>query len=645
MRTISLLALAAPLAAGTLSLDQADLSTMDSGWGRPQKNLSVTGKPLQIAGKAFANGVGTHAASTLWVRLDGKAAAFTAQVGVDDAAGNAKASIEFIVAGDGQELWRSGPCRWQGAAKPCRVDLQGVGLLELSVTHLDDGIDFDHADWADARIDYAGEVPRFGPPAAPPEEKVILTPPAERAPRIHGPRVTGLRPGSPFLFRIPCTGQRPITFSAVGLPAGITLDPATGILRGATKAAGPHSVTLTARNDHGESTRPLEIVVGDRLALTPPMGWNSWYIHYHRVTEDHMRKAAAAMVESGLADHGYQYVNIDDCWTKKKGDEPLRDPAGELLPNNKFPDLKGMVDYIHSLGLRAGTYTSPGPWTCAGYTAAYGHEAQDARRIASWGFDFLKYDWCSYGGVAGGASLGHLQKPYRLMAEELRKLDRDIVHNLCQYGMGDVWNWGAETGHCWRTTGDLGLERATTLPGFYQIGMSNARHWQQAGPGRWNDPDYLLIGWVGDAFGQSEGRPTPLTPNEQYSYMSMWALMAAPLIFSGDMAKLDPFTLNVLCNPEVIDVDQDSLGKQARIVRQNRMDFVLAKPLADGSLAVGLFNLAPFPRRMEVKWDDLGLAGPQEVRDLWRHQDLGAHEASWQAEVPRHGVSLVRLAR
>ena len=518
-------------------------------------------------------------------------------------------------------------------------------MLELSVDDCGDGVNFDHADWAEAKIDYEGQAPAFGPPPAPAEEAVLLTPPPPKSPRLQGPKITGVRPGSPFLFRIPCTGERPITFSATGLPAGISLDPANGILSGSTREAGPHSVSLTAHNDHGESTRTLEIVVGPQLALTPPMGWNSWYIHYHRVNEQHLRKAADTMVRSGMADFGYQYVNIDDCWMKKKGEEPLRGPAGELLPNSKFPDIKGMVDHIHSLGLRAGTYTSPGPWTCAGYVGAWQHEAQDARTIAGWGFDFLKYDWCSYGNVAGGGSLGHMQKPYRLMFEELGKLDRDIVLNLCQYGMGDVWNWGKETGHCWRTTGDLGLERGSGLPGFYRIGMSNAKHWEQAGPGGWNDPDYILIGWVGDAHGMAEGTPTSLTPNEQYSYMSMWSLMAAPLVFSGDMEKLDAFTLNVLCNHEVIDVDQDSLGKQARVIRQDRSDLVLAKPLADGSLALGLFNLAPFPRTMTADWKTLGLEGPQEVRDLWRQKDLGPQEAAWSAEVPRHGVSFVRLTK
>ncbi len=404
-------------------------------------------------------------------------------------------------------------------------------------------------------------------------------------------------------------------------------------------------MTLVATNDAGTCEKPFTIEVGDALALTPPMGWNSWYIHYYRVTEQHMRSAADVMVSSGMADYGYMYVNIDDCWMKRKGDEPYRDQDGAVLPNSKFPDIQGMVDYIHGKGLRAGTYISPGPWTCAGYVGSYEHEATDARKFAQWGFDFLKYDWCSYQNVATGEGRERLMRPYRKMGDILKTLDRDIVFNLCQYGMGNVWEWGGEVGgNCWRTTGDLGLESGDLLPGFFSIGISNAQHWKYARPGEWNDPDYILIGWVGAANAQTIGHPTPLSGNEQYSYMSLWSLMAAPLIFSGDMEKLDDFTLNVLCNAEVIGIDQDALGKQARIVRfKEESNLVLAKPLEDGSLAVGLFNLDEQPRRLSVSWDELHLDGPQRPHDLWRQRDLDVVQQQFSAEVGRHGVVFVRL--
>jgi len=475
------------------------------------------------------------------------------------------------------------------------------------------------------------------------DEAALLTPPPSAAAKINGPKIYACGVKHPFLFRIPATGRRPMVFSAEGLPAGLALDANTGIIRGAIAEKGEYHLTLLAKNALGQSERSLKIVCGDTLALTPPMGWNSWYIHYDRVTEVHLREAARQMIVSGMADQGYQYVNIDDCWMKKQGDQPYRDAQGAVLPNSKFPDIKGMVDAIHAAGLKAGVYTSPGPWTCGGYVGAYRHEAADAKRFAQWGFDFLKYDWCSYGEVAGGSDRAHLKKPYEVISAELKKQDRDIVLNLCQYGMGEVWEWGGEVGQCWRTTGDLGLERGSRLPGFYSVGFSNARHWENGGPGGWNDPDYLLIGYVGDASQMGAGRKTALTSDEQYSYMSMWCLMAAPLIFSGDMARLDPFTINVLCNAEVIDIDQDVLGRQARIIRKTPSEFILLKDLEDGSKAMGLFNLGEAEATVSVAWNDLGLSGTQQVRDLWRQEDLPAADAKFVVVVPRHGVKLVKL--
>jgi len=629
--------------AATIPLDQLDLTAMSAGWGKAQKNLSITQKPLGIGGVQFARGVGTHADSEFVIQLDGQAELFSAKVGVDNNAGNDRAAVEFSVYGDGRELWRSGVCKWKQPARDCQVKLAGVKSLELVVEAAGNGTDFDHADWAEAAIEFAGQPPRAENFVPEKEDPVILTPAAPRTPHLNGPEVYGVRPGSPFLYRIPCTGERPLLFRAEDLPDGLKLDAQSGIITGRIAKAGAHRVTLFARNAYGSAKRELRLEVGNQLALTPPMGWNSWYIHYDRVSDAVMRQAADQMVATGMADYGYQYVNIDDCWMKKQGDAPYRDAGGAVLPNGKFPDMKALADYIHGKGLKAGLYTSPGPWTCGGYTGAWQHEAADARQFAQWGFDFLKYDWCSYGGVAGGKSVADLKKPYQLMWGELQQQDRDLVLNLCQYGMGEVWKWGGEVGNSWRTTGDLGLARGSRLPGFYSIGFSNARHDEYARPGAWNDPDYILIGWVGDAHGMGEGKQTRLTPNEQYSYMSMWSLMAAPLIFSGDMAKLDTFTLNVLCNAEVIGVDQDPLGKQAKILRQNRREFVLVKELADGSKAVGLFNLGEHPATLAVSWSDLGLSGKPQVRDLWRQQDLGKFDQQYQAEVPRHGVLLLRV--
>ncbi|MCC7496380.1 MAG: hypothetical protein IT160_02305 [Bryobacterales bacterium] len=485
-------------------------------------------------------------------------------------------------------------------------------------------------------------------------EGPILTPPPPAAPRINGPRIYGARPGRPFLFRIPCTGQRPIRFSAAHLPAPLVLDPASGIISGATpKVVKTYRIRLSASNAHGKAEREFRLVVGDKLALTPPMGWNDWYTHYHRISDKLMREAAGAMIASGMADFGYQYVNIDDCWAVRPdssdpeiGGAP-RNSDGSIRPNRRFPDMKALAAYIHSKGLKAGLYTSPGPLTCARYEGSYQHEQQDAAEFARWDFDFLKYDWCSYSRVAGGKSLEDLQRPYRLMGSILSKLDRDIVFNLCQYGMGDVWNWGAEVGgNCWRTTGDLGLQKAAQLPGFYNIGFRNAAHFANAGPGHWNDPDYILIGSVGNAFRNDEPpKPTSLTADEQYSYMSMWSLMASPLFFGGDMNHLDAFTLNVLCNAEVIDVNQDPLGRQAGIVIKTGEEFVLAKPMEDGSLAVGLFNLTDAPRKVGATLAQLSFQQPRRVRDLWRQRDIHIEPGALSLSVPAHGVAFVRLFR
>ncbi len=480
----------------------------------------------------------------------------------------------------------------------------------------------------------------------------MRTPKPLETPHLNGPRVYGARPGHPFLYRIPCTGNRPMRYAVKNLPRSLKLDRRSGIISGnAPSKPGEYAVTLQVANALGKDTRPLKIMVGDTIGLTPQMGWNDWYTHYEHIAGIDVRNAASAMIASGMADFGYQYVDIDDCWARKpvsndpalKG--PARDAQGNILPNERFPDMPALTSYIHSLGLKAGIYTSPGPLTCARFEGSYGHEDADAHQFAEWGFDLLKYDWCSYGRVAKGKTLEDLEQPYIKMGGILKSLNRDVIFNMCQYGNGDVWKWGRQVGgNSWRTTGDVGVMRGSALPGFYQAGFANGTLSAYSGPGGWNDPDYILIGTVGDATNiASPARLTSLTHEEQYSYMSMWSLMAAPLIFSGDMTKLDEFSLNVLCNSEVIDIDQDSLGKQGVIVRKTENEFILEKPLDDGSLAVGLFNLTTEPRSISVDWKELGLTEKQTVRDVWREHDLGSFSDSFSATVLGHSVILVRF--
>lgn len=483
------------------------------------------------------------------------------------------------------------------------------------------------------------------------ESPQILTPKPGPEPKINGARIFGVRPGSPFLFTIPATGERPMTFDADGLPTGLQVDPATGRISGRIMGRGEYMVTLRAENGRGRAERKFKIVCGDTLALTPHMGWNSWYVWENYVTDKIMREAAEAMVKIGMIDHGYMYVNIDDCWSIKPGakDPALlgdeRDAKGRVNSNGRFPDMKAMTDFIHDLGLKAGIYTSPGPKTCAGHVAAWKHEQQDVGRFVEWGFDFLKYDWCSYGDMAKDKSRAEYQKPYRLISDILKKQPRDIVLNLCQYGMDRVWEWGKEVGgHSWRTAGDLGgsfekIGEALFRDGF-DVYAKNELH-EYGGPGAWNDPDYLLLGYLSNWKGQTV--PTPLTPNEQYSHVSLWSLVAAPLIFSGDITRLDDFTLGLLTNDEVIDVDQDPLGKPGRRLTKTGDLEVWARELEDGSLAVGLFNRGGSPAVITASWADLGLQGKRRVRDLWRQKDIGVLEETFEAAVAGHGVVLVRM--
>jgi alpha-galactosidase len=478
-----------------------------------------------------------------------------------------------------------------------------------------------------------------------------LTPASPATPLIHGAKVYGSHPGSPFLFTVAATGDRPMTFSADNLPAGLTLDPATGQIFGTTPAAGDYQVTLHARNALGETQRPLLLKAGDTLALTPPMGWNSWNCFASAVSDAKIRAAADAMVTSGLINHGWIYVNIDDFWQVHPNAKdptllgPERNADGTIHPNPRFPDMKALAEYIHSKGLKAGLYSTPGPYTCGGCTGSYQHEDQDAQTYADWGFDYLKYDWCSYGRIyKNQEGLDGQKKPYQVMAAALAKTGRDIVFSFCQYGMGNVWKWAAEAGgNSWRTTGDITDNwRSMTRNASRGDGIES-----YAGPGHWNDPDMLVVGKVG--WGPSL-HATHLTPDEQYTHLSLWCLQAAPLLIGCDLTQLDAFTLGLLTNDEVIDVDQDPLGQAAHFVHPTAAGQtpigIWARPLEDGSMAVGLLNFGTLPATGSVNWNDLHLTGSYLVRDLWRHKDLGTFEQKFESqEIPPHGVILVRISK
>jgi alpha-galactosidase len=613
----------------SFKVETMDLQSMQQGWSEPQVNRSVDGRPIFLDGKRFDRGLGTHAYSVLRLALEGEPDRFTATVGIDDEVGD-KGSVVFKVLADQKVVWESGVMRGGAAAKTVDVVLGNAKRLTLVVEDGGDDMNYDHADWVEPTVLMKGG--KVVALAAPKEVAEILTPATSPKPRINGAKVFGVRPGAPFQFAIPATGIRPMKFAAKGLPRGLAVDPITGIITGRIAKKGTYAVKLKATNRLGSSSSVLRVVCGDEIALTPPMGWNSWNCFGCDVNEGNVRAATDAMVASGLIDHGWTYINIDDCWEAK------RDTAGNILSNEKFPDMKGLADYVHGRGLKIGLYSSPGTLTCASHEGSYKHEEQDARTYAAWGFDYLKYDWCSYGQLFPNPTLEQMKKPYAVMRAALDQAPRDIVYSLCQYGMGKVWEWGASVGgNCWRTTGDI----TDTWPSMSGLGFTQAGREQFVGPGHWNDPDMLVVGHVGWS---ARVRPTRLTPNEQYTHISLWAMLCSPLLIGCDMTRLDEFTLNLLTNDEVIAVNQDPLGRAAARVRKTDATEVWVKDMEDGSKIVGLFNRGEDPATVAASWAELGWTGKCQVRDVWRQKNLGAFREQFSASVPRHGVVLIQVS-
>ncbi len=365
---------------------------------------------------------------------------------------------------------------------------------------------------------------------------------------------------------------------------------------------------------------PFKPIGPNGLAKTPPMGWNSWNKFRAQVDDKSVRGMADAIVSSGMRDAGYIYVNIDDTW-----EAPQRDKDGNIHANEKFPDMKALADYVHSKGLKLGIYSGPGPRTCAGYIGSYNHEEQDARTWAAWGIDYLKYDWCSAAEVYRPEEL---KSAYLKMGAALRATKRPIVYSLCQYGYQNVQEWGAQVGgNLWRTTGDISdrWESMARIGFDQQVGREKF-----ANPGHWNDPDMLEIGNGG------------MTDTEYRTHMSLWAILAAPLLAGNDIRTMTDSIKEILTNKEVIAVDQDKEGMQGSRVRKDGDLEVWKRPLAQG-VAVGLFNRGANMAKIEVKWSDVGITKKNpKVRDLWAHQDIPA-TGSFSVDVPSHGVVMLRV--
>ena len=368
------------------------------------------------------------------------------------------------------------------------------------------------------------------------------------------------------------------------------------------------------------SLPPATIVPYNGLAKTPPMGWNSWNKFARKVTDQLVRETADAMASNGMKDAGYEYINIDDTW------EAGRDAQGNIQTNEKFPNMKALADYVHSKGLKLGIYSSPGPKTCAGYEGSLGHEEQDAKTYAGWGIDYLKYDWCS---AARAYDYHSMQAAYAKMGKALIDSGRPIVYSLCQYGLLHSSEWGPEVGgNLWRTTGDIrdSWDSMSHIGFDLQLPVT-----QYANPGHWNDPDMLEVGNGG------------MSDAEYRTHMSLWSLLAAPLLAGNDLRSVPPDIMQILTNKEVIAIDQDKLGKEATRISKNDDNEVWARPLSDGSYAVGLFNRGPQSSKVTVNWSDVGVKGTVRVRDLWKHSEEGESTGSFSADVPSHGVILLKL--
>jgi alpha-galactosidase len=642
----------------TVWLDDLLIQTFSEGIRPVTAKRNYSNDSMRINRTYFSRGVGAQSVSVLAFYLKRNATRFSAVIGADDL-GNTEIPVKFYVIGDRKILFESREMKVGDAPQNVTVDLTGIERLGLLITDPVGGSNNKrtYANWANAQLTMKGENrPEHLPNT---DEKYILTPKPGEKPRINSAKIVGATPGNPFLYTIATTGKRPILFSAEGLPSGLVLDRKTGIITGKVSQRGTYKTTLKAKNSLGEAIQHVMIRIGDTIALTPPIGWNGWNSWETRIDREKVIASADAMVKMGLIDHGWTYINIDDAWQGVRGG-----PLNALQPNEKFPDFKGMVDYIHALGLKAGLYSTPYISSYGGYVGAssdfakggeshesimvnrrafnhiapYRFETEDARQMAEWGIDFLKYDW--------RIDVNSTER----MSRALRQSGRDIVFSLSNSApFANVTDW-MRLSNLYRTGPDI-RDSWTSL---YQLAFTLDKWAPYNGPGHWNDPDMMIVGNVSTG---PELHPTRLTPDEQYSHVSLFSLLSAPLLIGCPIEQLDAFTLNLLTNDEVIEINQDPLGKSARLVREEDGVQIWLKPLEDGSFAVGLFNVAAYGKTPEsyFRWGDetakiftfdlakAGLKGSYRLRDVWRQKDLGALKDSFRAEIRHHGVALFRL--
>ncbi len=614
-----------------------------------------SGDSVKIGQTFFKRGLGARTISVIPFFANGNALHFSAVAGIESGT-NSDFAVRFYVLGDRKILFESPELKAGNDGIPVNVDLTGIKRIGLLVINTTESAIRPLAWWGNARIDMVRDSVLRPVPNT--DEKYILTPLPSKEPRINSAKIFGATPENPFLYTIAASGQEPINFSAENLPAGLSLDSKTGIISGKMTKRGTWQVRIKAKNEFGEASNSLKIVIGDTIALTPPIGWNGWNSWARNIDREKVMSSARAMVSKGLSRHGWTYINIDDAWQGQRGGK-----YKAILPNEKFPDFKEMIDSIHALGLKTGIYSTPWISSYAGYPGgssdfesgifpdsvrdnkrAYRHlgkyrfETEDARQMADWGIDYLKYDW--------RIDLNSAER----MSAALKKSGRDILYSLSNSAPFDLASDWARISNTWRTGPDI-RDSWTSL---YLSAFTVDKWAPFAGRGHWNDPDMLIVGKVTTG---ADLHPTRLTPDEQYSHVSLFSLLAAPLLIGCPIEQLDDFTLNLLTNDEVIEIDQDPLGKPARLIANENGVEIWVKPMADGSLAVGLFNTGNFgkspesyfrwgdekPVSFEFDFDKIGQKGNWKLHDVWRQKDLGEFSGKYTTEIRHHGVVLLRM--
>ncbi|MCW3081132.1 NPCBM/NEW2 domain-containing protein [Segetibacter sp.] len=638
-----------------LWLDEMDIKSFSEGIPSIVKNTNAGGDSIRLGGATYKRGVGVQSLSVVSFLLDGNAKEFSAIIGADDKT-TTLVNFNFFVIGDKKILFESGIIKAGSTPKKVKVDLTNVKRLGLLVQVNDHHIGKAWFNWANAQFVMLGDqLPQHIPNNG---ERYILTPTSLKTPKINSAKIFGVTPGNPFLYTIAATGERPMTFSAENLPAGLLIDQKTGIITGSVQQKGLYVATLKASNSLGEAKETLRIKVGDTIALTPPIGWNGWNSWAREIDGEKVMASANAMVKMGLKDHGWTYINIDDAWQGQRGGK-----YNAILPNEKFPDFKKMIDYVHNLGLKLGVYSTPWITSYAGYAGGssiykdgkftdsirnnkrsfryigqYRFEENDAKQMADWGVDYLKYDW-------------RLEVPSaERMSKALKKSGRDILYSLSNSApFANAKDW-ARISNTYRTGPDI-RDSWTSL---YLSAFTIDKWAPFGGPGHWNDPDMMILGNVTTG---SKLHPTKLTPDEQYSHVSLFSLLAAPLLIGCPIEQLDAFTLNLLTNDEVVAVNQDPLGKPGRLVYDQNGVQVWLKPLEDGSYAAGLFNINGFATTPQTyfRWGDeekksfdfdfakLGLKGKWKLRDVWKQENIGVFNETFKTDIPHHGVVMLRL--